>query len=105
MSVFKFIACLITHIPDRNFRIIRYYGFLSNRTIGALLPVVYKAINQIIPKTIKKLSWRLMIWMNFKKDPLFCKNCNHTMVLREVCYGLPPPLLMVQINTILNNSR
>ena len=105
MSVFKFIACLITHIPDRNFRIIRYYGFLSNRTRGALLPVVYKAINQILPKTIKKLSWRLMIWMNFKQDPLFCKNCNHTMVLREVCYGLPPPLLMVQINTILNNSR
>ncbi len=29
MSVWKFIASLIMHIPDRYFRMIRYYGFLS----------------------------------------------------------------------------
>lgn len=105
MSVFQFIGRLIMHIPDRHFRMIRYYGFLSNRTRGKLLPVVYKAINQITPKKIKKLSWRLMIWMNFKKDPLACKNCNHTMNLTQVYYGLPPPLLMLKLKDIISNYQ
>ncbi|WP_394355837.1 transposase [Candidatus Trichorickettsia mobilis] len=61
MPVLQFISSLIMHIPDRYFRIIRYYGFLSNRTRGIQLPIVYKAINQIIPKKIKSLNWRLMI--------------------------------------------
>ncbi len=100
MNVFQFIARLIMHIPDRNFRMIRYYGFLSNRTRGTLLPIVYKAINQIIPKKIKKLDWRLMIWITFKKDPLACTNCNRTMNLKQVYYGLSPPLLMVRLNAI-----
>ena len=41
MPVMNFIARLIRHIPDRNFKMIRYYGFLSNRTRGEKLPLVY----------------------------------------------------------------
>jgi hypothetical protein len=105
MPVLQFISSLIMHIPDRYFRIIRYYGFLSNRTRGIQLPIVYKAINQIIPKKIKSLNWRLMIWLNFKKDPLSCPNCNQFMSLRQVYYGLSPPLLLAKINELLSTSR
>lgn len=70
MTVFKFIARLIMHIPDRNFRMIRYYGFLSNRTRGKMLPAVYQAIKQFTPKQIQKLTWRMMYWMRYNKDPL-----------------------------------
>ena len=105
MPVLRFIASLVMHIPDRYFRMIRYYGFLSNRTRGLLLPIVYKAINQIAPKKIKVVSWRLMIWLNFKKDPLSCPNCNQCMGLRQVYYGLSPPLLLVKINELLLASR
>jgi len=41
MSVEQFIASFIQHIPDIGFRMIRYYGFLSNRLRGKLLPDVY----------------------------------------------------------------
>jgi hypothetical protein len=105
MSVFKFIACLIMHIPDRNFRMIRYYGFLSNRTRGKMLPLVYKAIKQGMPKIMKVIGWRLMIWLSCRKDPLSCPNCDIPMQLSKVYYGLSPPLLMMRINEILNSLR
>lgn len=91
MSVFDFIARLIMHIPDRYFRVIRYYGFLSNRTRGKLLPLVYEAINQRAPQKIRTLTWRLMVWLNFKIDPLSCKDCKCIMSLKQVYYGLSPP--------------
>lgn len=104
MPVMQFIASLIMHIPDRYFRMIRYYGFLSNRTRGAQLPIVYKAINQILHKKTKIISWRLMIWLNFKRDPLSCHNCNKCMNLRQVYYGLSPPLLLRRINELFINA-
>lgn len=33
-----FSKLLIRHIPDNNFRVVRYYGFLANRVRGKLLP-------------------------------------------------------------------
>ena len=105
MPVMQFITSLIMHIPDRYFRMIRYYGFLSNRTRGVQLPIVYKAINQIVHKKTKLISWRLMIWLNFKIDPLFCYNCNKCMNLRQVYYGLSPPLLLISINELLSTPR
>ena len=105
MPVMRFIASLIMHIPDRYFRMIRYYGFLSNRTRGMQLPIVYKAINQIVPKKIKIISWRFMIWMSSKKDPLSCHNCNQRMNLRQVYYGLSPPLLLMKSNELLSTPR
>jgi hypothetical protein len=105
MSVFKFIASIIIHIADRNFRMIRYYGFLSNRTRGKMLPLVYKAIRQGAPKVIRIIGWRLMIWLSCKKDPLSCPNCDIPMQLSKVYYGLSPPLLMMRINEILNSLR
>lgn len=101
MSVFKFIASLIMHIPDHCFRMIRYYGFLSNRTRGKLLPLVYSAINQPAIKKIKKLGWRLMMWLNFAQDPLSCKDCNCETHLKQVYYGLSPPLLLLKLQDVL----
>ena len=105
MSVFKFISSIIMHIPDRNFRMIRYYGFLSNRTRGQMLPLVYKAIKQVAPKIIKTVTWRMMLILRLNKDPLACPNCNIQLRLRQVYYGLPPPLLALHINRMINNSE
>ncbi|MEK7114001.1 MAG: transposase, partial [Patescibacteria group bacterium] len=34
MSVFDFISAIIQHIPERNFRMVRYYGVYSRNNIG-----------------------------------------------------------------------
>jgi len=46
LSADDFIARLIQHIPDSNFRLVRYYGFLANRCRGKFLPVVYQLLGQ-----------------------------------------------------------
>ena len=105
MPVMNFIARLIRHIPDRNFKMIRYYGFLSNRTRGEKLPLVYKAIKQVVPKIIETITWRIMLILRFNKDPLTCPNCNTHLNLRQVYYGLSPPLLTLHIDHMINNSE
>ena len=89
----NFIARFIRHIPDRNCGMIRYYGFLSNRTRGVKLPLVYTAIKQVAPKITNTVTWRMMLILRFNKDPLVCPNGNIILSLRQVYYGLSPPLL------------
>ena len=42
----EFIERFIQHIPEKGFRMIRYYGFLSNAVRGKLLPKIYKILGQ-----------------------------------------------------------
>ena len=78
LPVDEFIARLIRHIPDKNFRLIRYYNWLSNRLRSKLLPLVYKLINQE-PELLKKINWRELFVQTFGKDPLKCSICNSIM--------------------------
>ena len=78
--------------------------FLSNRTRGEKLPLVYKAIKQVAPKIIKSVTWRMMLILRFNKDPLACPNCNIQLGIRQVYYGLSPPLLTLHIDHMINNS-
>jgi hypothetical protein len=81
-----FIGRFTKHIPEENFRMIRYYGFLANRVRGELLPIVYNLLDQEV-KPIKHLTWRGLMIGNFKRDPLKCILCGSTMSLVKVCFG------------------
>ena len=101
MTVMQFIGSLVRHIPDINFRAIRYYGFLSNRTRGKLLPIAHKAIGKQKFKKLNRINWREMIWLNFGKDPLTCLKCNIFMSLSQTYYGLSPPYLLRNLKKII----
>jgi hypothetical protein len=110
LPVLDFIARLVSHIPDKNFRNIRYYGFLSNRLSSKLLPLVYKFLNMhnIISKAY--ITWRDMIKKTFGYDPLSCPACKtllkssfavfykHNILLKhkEVAHGHFPLLQTTQ---------
>ena len=80
LTIFEFIARLIRHIPDKNYRMIRYYGFLSNRVRGKLLPIVHKLIGNSPQKPYQKpLKWRQMFYNTFGHDPLKCYACDKVM--------------------------
>ncbi|BEO88462.1 transposase [Serratia ureilytica] len=38
----------VSHIPERHFKMVRYYGFLANRKRGTLLPKVYDALEMTV---------------------------------------------------------
>ena len=89
LPVLDFIARLIDHIPDKNFRNIRYFGFLANRVSGELLPLVFGFLKKAIHllKTKVYTSWRDMIKNSLGIDPMFCLNCG--TILRP--NGREPP--------------
>jgi hypothetical protein len=98
-TIDKFISRLIAHIPDKNFRNVRYYGILANCNKIKKLAVFNqllqeKAIdndNRIIKREKKrenkkekklekikncKTDYRSLYKRAFGKDPLICPNCN-----------------------------
>ena len=95
LPVLDFIGRLISHIPDRYFRLIRYYGFLANRVVGDLLPKVKELIEnkekhsfQKPRKAIEqiKIIWRTMIQNFTGKDPLTCKRCKKEMIITATVF-------------------
>jgi hypothetical protein len=101
LSVEKFIARFVQHIPDLNFRMIRYYGFLANRVRGKLLPFVYQHIGQnkndeasSAPPTYAEL-----IQKNFGFNPLICILCRKPLVLSYIHFG------KTSINELLQKHR
>ncbi len=47
----------ISHIPQYHFKMIRYYGFLSNRKRGRLLPLVYLALETPASNNLTELTY------------------------------------------------
>ncbi|WP_299144707.1 transposase, partial [uncultured Vibrio sp.] len=44
VSQIELIKRLVQHIPEKNFRMIRYFGFLANRVVGNQLSKVRVAL-------------------------------------------------------------
>jgi len=78
--IFKFIAKLIVHIPDKSFHTIRYYGFYSNRTLKRP-SAVKKLLSTSIQKLKKsRMKWIFMLKSIYRYSPLIC-SCGATMKL------------------------
>ena len=81
MEVREFIKALIQHIPDRNFKMIRYYGAYSHRTKRRYAGYLQRSI-------------RLAIFEDFitkvNKWAPKCPNCGRKMTF--VCYEKGPPI-------------
>jgi hypothetical protein len=95
LPVLDFIARLIDHIPDKNFRNIRYYGFLANRVSGKLLPLVFDFLNQAKRLLAKKVytPWRDMIFSSLGIDPMYCLNCGTLLQFRNKEPPFKTPLI------------
>lgn len=86
-SADEFIARFIQHIPDINFRLIRYYGFLANRIRSKFLPLVYKFIQQGNEQKTQAPSWVSLMMSNFNLNPLVCILCQSPMLLSAIHVG------------------
>jgi len=93
VSVEEFIGRLIRHIPEENFRMIRYYGIYANAVKNKLKPLLIYQIS--ILYTIARMTfspdeqprnWRERIMQLTGNDPLICPHCNEPMELTEIVY-------------------
>ena len=79
VTVYEFIKRIIIHIPESNYKQIRFYGAYHNST------KIKIDINAYISKEKNKIknifnTWRFLLILSFKKDPLNCPNCSSIMV-------------------------
>ena len=72
ISPSELILRLIEHIPDKHFKMIRYYGFLANRHRSALLPKAYVALGNSMPEKRQTLSYRTMMINFLRVNPFTC---------------------------------
>ncbi|KEQ14857.1 hypothetical protein GZ77_11345 [Endozoicomonas montiporae] len=82
-GVEDFIKRLVQHIPDKGFRMIRYYGFLATRVRSKLLPKVYDLLDQPERKAIP-IRFPALMKSSFGVDPLECILCKSRMVMTGI---------------------
>lgn len=79
VHAYEFIKRLIIHIPNKNFKYIRFYGAYHNSTIINIeLSKIDTKEKTLFKKSLNK--WRSKILLSFGKDPLQCTMCDSYMV-------------------------
>lgn len=86
LSIFEFIDRFTLHIPERHFRMIRYFGFLSSRLRGKLLPIVNRLFNHQPKETV--IPWHIRVKFKTGKNPIECILCKSDMKLSLLYFGL-----------------
>jgi hypothetical protein len=76
MDKFEFVGLLLSHIPEKNFKLVRYIGIYSRRGYRHTQTEFHDAVIVLI-----KRSWREEIKKTFEYDPLICPHCNTEMEL------------------------
>lgn len=66
----------ISHIPAKHFKMVRYYGFLSNRKRGELLPKVYEALQMEKPE---QPGFAALMKAFLRTDPYKCILCGNRL--------------------------
>lgn len=81
----EFISRLIQHIPQKQFKMIRYYGILANSVRKKYQKIVFWLLNQV-KRITSWLRWRTRQLKWKRTDPLICKICGQEMVLKELAF-------------------
>ncbi|WWK02126.1 transposase [Erwinia aphidicola] len=78
----------ISHIPSRHFKMVRYYGFLTNRKRGELLPKVYTALGIEMKAKPQKPGFASLMKKFTHVDPYQCVLCGSRMVFKSAEAGI-----------------
>lgn len=89
IPVLEFMQRLIQHIPEKNFKMIRYYGLYARHHKQE--SKIHKAVAKEKHKILRSFNkWRTSISLSFGHDPLKCPCCGETMCLLEIYYNHEP---------------
>lgn len=85
MDKYEFIHNVIKHIPDENFKMVRYFGIHARRAKKAVR-IAMEKLGLLLKYVIKPFSWRENVKEYTGKDPLKCGDCGGEMLLYKVVY-------------------
>lgn len=75
----EMIGRYISHVPAKHFKMVRYYGFLSNRKRGTLLPKVYEALEMEARKKPERPGFAVLMKGYLRTDPYKCVLCGNRL--------------------------
>ena len=88
----EFIKRLIVHIPDEQFKMIRYYGIYSRRIKAICKKLISNWQKEVrkwivnVKKIVKRRNWQQRIKEQTGKDPMICPHCENCYEYKgEVC--------------------
>lgn len=85
VHVYEFIKRIIRHIPEKNFKMIRYFGIYSRRSKGKVNFI--KMIDKRILSIRKSIAnWENRILAIAGVDPCKCPNCKNKMSFHDIVY-------------------
>lgn len=89
VPVLDFISLLIQHIPEKHFKMTRYYGLYARHRESD------KNLRRAVPKSRHRIlldfnKWRQLILLSFGYDPLNCPKCGHKMEFLELYHKHKP---------------
>ncbi len=88
VSAIDFIKKLIVHIPEKHFKMMRYYGLYAKKhKHSKLLPLAVLKQKRRFFNSLN--SWRAFHLRSFGYDHLKCK-CGHIMTVLEICHKGTP---------------
>ena len=79
----EFIKRLIVHIPEKHFKMLRYYGLYAkhHKQEKNLRRCISKEKRRFL---LRNTGWRSSILLSFGYDPLYCQKCGTSMLVLEV---------------------
>ncbi len=96
----------ISHIPDRHFKMVRYYGFLSNRKRSGLLAQVYAALGREEKNSPEKPGYASLMKRFTGVDPYECILCGSRLRFTGAEAGTTPSqLLAIREQKIIRKRR
>lgn len=86
VEAYEFIKKIIIHIPEKNFKMIRYFGIYSSRIKGEV--DLIKMLDDNMLKAMKAVSnWQYRILATFGVDPCRCSKCKCKMKFNDIVYA------------------
>ncbi|HGN8757595.1 TPA: transposase, partial [Enterobacter asburiae] len=75
----EMIGRYISHVPEKHFKMVRDYGFLSNRKRGELLPKEYEALQMEARKKPEQPGFAALMKEFLRTDPYKCILCGNRL--------------------------
>jgi hypothetical protein len=104
MPINEFFERFIQHIPDKYFKMTRYYGLFANAVRGKTLPKVYKLLDQKI-KDLKNITFQQLSILSFGHDPLKCIICGSQLMFSSLVIGKSSKDLIKFHTQLATNKR
>lgn len=104
LPVLDFIARLTQHIPEKHFKMIRYYGIYARHRKSD--KYLRRAISREKHKIFLSFNrWRDCILRSFGYDPLKCPTCAKTMLFGELYFNHKPVPLQELYDKAMRKHR